>query len=121
FKHALVRDAAYEALLKSRRRELHRLVAHAIDEKFLTLKAAHPELLAHHWSAAGEVRLALQAWRNAGAAALQRRAFSEAKAAYQQALTLLFELPYSADRELDELPIQSALAHVFHITSGYVA
>src|SRR6266849_6517323 len=34
FKHALIRDAAYEALLKSRRKELHRLVAHTIDEKF---------------------------------------------------------------------------------------
>src|SRR5262249_54419683 len=30
FKHALVRDAAYEALLKSRRKELHRLVARTI-------------------------------------------------------------------------------------------
>src|SRR5215472_13206799 len=30
FKHALIRDAAYEALLKSRRKELHRLVAGAI-------------------------------------------------------------------------------------------
>ena len=32
FKHALIRDAAYEALLKSRRKELHRQVAHTIDE-----------------------------------------------------------------------------------------
>jgi hypothetical protein len=34
FKHALIRDAAYEALLKSRRKELHRLVAGAIDRRF---------------------------------------------------------------------------------------
>ena len=40
FKHALIRDAAYEALLKSRRKELHRLVARTIDEKFPALKEA---------------------------------------------------------------------------------
>src|SRR5215472_11563131 len=38
FKHALIRDDAYEALLKSRRRELHRLVAFTIDEKFDALR-----------------------------------------------------------------------------------
>jgi predicted ATPase len=56
FKHALVRDAAYEALLKSRRRELHRLVARTVNDKFPTLKEAHPELLARHWTEAGESR-----------------------------------------------------------------
>src|SRR5712671_4737907 len=38
FKHALIRDAAYEALLKSRRRDLHRLIASTIDEKFSALR-----------------------------------------------------------------------------------
>jgi predicted ATPase len=46
FKHALIRDAAYEALLKSRRKELHRLVARTIDEQFPDIKEAHPEVLA---------------------------------------------------------------------------
>jgi class 3 adenylate cyclase len=34
FKHALIRDAAYEALLKSRRKDLHGIVARSVDEKF---------------------------------------------------------------------------------------
>jgi predicted ATPase len=55
FKHALIRDAAYEALLKSRRNELHRLVARTIDERFPGLKEAHPEVLARHWTEAGEI------------------------------------------------------------------
>jgi class 3 adenylate cyclase len=54
FKHALIRDAAYEALLKSRRRELHGQVARTIDEKFPALKEGHPEVLAYHWTEAGE-------------------------------------------------------------------
>src|SRR5947209_15107531 len=38
FKHALIRDAAYEALLRSRRKDLHRLVARTINDKFPALK-----------------------------------------------------------------------------------
>ena len=36
FKHALIQDTAYESLLRSRRRELHRAVARALTEKFPT-------------------------------------------------------------------------------------
>jgi predicted ATPase len=54
FKHALIRDAAYEALLKSRRRELHLRVARTIEEQFPALKEAHPEVIARHWSEAGD-------------------------------------------------------------------
>src|SRR5437660_12725533 len=49
FKHALIQDAAYEALLRSRRKELHRQVALTINDKFLALKQAHPDVLARHW------------------------------------------------------------------------
>ena len=33
FKHALVRDAAYESLLKSRRQQLHGQIARILEEK----------------------------------------------------------------------------------------
>jgi class 3 adenylate cyclase len=66
FKHALIRDAAYEVLLKSRRKELHRLVAHAIDEGFPALKEAQPEVLARHWTEAGENERAIAEWSRAG-------------------------------------------------------
>ena len=69
FKHALIRDAAYEALLKSRRKDLHRLVARTIDEKFPALKEAHPEVLARHWTEAGETEPAIAEWSRAGKAA----------------------------------------------------
>jgi class 3 adenylate cyclase len=59
FKHALIRDAAYEALLKSRRRELHRTIAHTIDEKFPAMKDERAELLARHWTEAGEIEPAI--------------------------------------------------------------
>jgi class 3 adenylate cyclase len=78
FKHALIRDAAYYALLKSRRKDLHRLIAQTISEKFQALKAAQPELLAHNWTEAGETDRAIAEWSRAGEVAKARGAFKEA-------------------------------------------
>ena len=121
FRHALVRDAAYESLLKSRRRDLHRHTANLISRDFATLPAARPELLAHHWAQGGEPQLAVRAWHQAGDAASARRAFREAQQAYQSALSVLLTLPYSPDRDALELPLHSSLAEVLRITRGYSA
>ncbi len=62
FKHALVRDAAYESLLKSRRQELHGRIAGALEADFPEMADAQPELLAHHHTQAGAVLAASQKW-----------------------------------------------------------
>ena len=56
FKHALIQDAAYENLLKSRRQVLHRRVGEVLRDQFAAAAAAEPELLAHHFSAGGRDR-----------------------------------------------------------------
>ena len=48
FKHALIQDAAYEALLKTRRRQPHSKVARTLTEKFAEIAEEHPEMLARH-------------------------------------------------------------------------
>jgi len=121
FKHALIRDAAYEALLKSRRRELHRQVALAIDEKFPVFKDAYPEVLARHWTEAGETEQAVTEWQRAGKAAEARSAFSEAVEAYRQAIALLKLLPESPERELRELDLTYSTVRVLIFTSGFSA
>lgn len=121
FKHALIQDAAYDALLKSRRRELHAKVARTIAKDFGEIAQAQPEMLARHWTEAGETSLALTAWKNAGDAAYARRAYKEAEAAYQQALTMMTGAAQSADLDVIELSIASALNRVFQLTRGYAA
>jgi tetratricopeptide (TPR) repeat protein len=121
FKHALIRDAAYEALLKSRRKELHRLVAHTIDKEFPVLKEAHPELLARHWTEAGETKPAIAEWLRAGKTAQERNAFPEAQESYQQALTLLNLLPESAARQLQELELRQSIVSMLQMTKGWAA
>jgi tetratricopeptide (TPR) repeat protein len=78
FKHALIQDAAYENLLKSRRQGLHHRVAEILRDRFTDTAAAEPEALAHHFTQAGLTDAAIEWWGRAGDQALRRSAFEEA-------------------------------------------
>src|SRR2546426_2186733 len=78
FKHALVQDAAYESLLKSRRHQLHGQIARALEERFSDMVASQPEIVAHHFTQAGLVDPAIDYWLKAGNLALSRSANAEA-------------------------------------------
>jgi len=121
FKHALIRDAAYEALLKSRRKDLHRLVARTLDAQFLTLKDAHPEVLARHWTEAGEIEPAIATWSRAGSNAQARSAFVEAQESYQQAVALVNSLPESPERNSRELELRQSVVLMLTLSKGWVA
>jgi len=121
FKHALIRDAAYGALLKSRRRELHRTIAQAIVANFPLLKNNHPGMLAQHWTDSGEAEPAVAAWKNAGDAARSRSAFKEAEEAYERALAIIGNLPESPVRDAHELHLARRLLQVLYVTRGYSA
>ena len=121
FKHALIRDAAYEALLKSRRKELHRLGAHTISETFAALEETLPEVLARHWTEAGETEQAIAQWSKVGNAAEARNAFKEARESYQQALALLNLVPESRERDVRELKLRQSLLSMIHMTRGWAA
>ena len=68
FKHALVQDAAYGTLLKSRRQQLHARIAKVLEEQFPETAETQPELLAHHCTQAGLAEKAVDYWHKAGAA-----------------------------------------------------
>ena len=121
FKHTLIRDAAYEALLKSRRKELHGLVARTIDEKFPDLKQAHPEGLARHWTEAGEIEPAIAEWMRAAKAAEARNAFAEAERCYEQSLALVNLLTESPQRDVRELELRQAAQMIFGMIKGWAA
>jgi class 3 adenylate cyclase/predicted ATPase len=109
FKHALVQEAAYASLLKSRRQQLHARVAQVLEERFADVAAARPELLARHCTEAGFVEKALGYWWRAGQAALAQSAPAEAIGHLRQALGCLECLPDTDDRAKLELEIQTAL------------
>jgi len=84
FKHALVRDAAYESLLKAKRQQIHERLVNALEASPDT----PPEILAFHAMQAGLTEKAISGWQKAGAQAIARPAYKEAIAHLSQALRL---------------------------------
>ena len=84
FKHALIQDAAYDSLLKSRRQAIHARAAEILRES----ASPEPEAVAHHFTEAGLDDLAIEWWGKAGDQALRRSAFQEAIAHLGKAIAM---------------------------------
>ena len=121
FKHVLIRDAAYGSLLKSRRRALHVAIATALVERFPDTAEALPELLAHHYTEAGELEAAWRAWHGAGERAVARSAPVEAADHFTKAVRLLGTLPDAPERGQQRLTLQVLLGQALAATKGYGA
>jgi predicted ATPase len=121
FKHALVQDAAYDSLLRSKRQELHQRIATVLEEQFPNLVETEPEILAHHYTEAGQIDASVTYWRRAGQRAVDRSANLEAIIHLGKALKLLEELPEAAERDHRELAIQIALGPALMAIEGWGA
>jgi predicted ATPase len=121
FKHALIQDAAYASLLRSTRQQVHQQVARLLEERFPETVATQPELLAHHYTAAGHHESAFTYWRKAGEQAQARSAYAEAIAHLRQGLELLTALPDTPERLQHELDVHMTLALAYHASKGQAA
>lgn len=121
FKHALVRDAAYESLLRSRRQTLHGRIVTAIESDFAHLAVSEPELLAQHCADAGLTGKAVGYWRQAGEQAVRRAGNREASDHLRRALAHNGLLPDTAERDRTELAILSQLGPALMSLHGWPA
>jgi len=121
FKHALVRDAAHESLLKSRRQQLHASIARALEEQFPEIRDMEPELLARHYTEAGLVEQAVEYWRRSGEQALARSAMAEAVTHLTEGLAVLQDLAPGQERQRHELRLQLALGQASIAGKGFAA
>lgn len=121
FKHALVQDAAYQSLLKSRRQQYHQQITRVLEERFPETKDAQPELLAHHYTEAGLIPQALPYWQAAGRRAVRHSAHVEASSHFTRGLELLTTLPATPERVRQELELQISLGTQLIVTKGYAA
>ena len=121
FKHALVQDAAYDSLLKSRRQELHAKIARVIEQRFPNVKTTEPEVLAHHLTEAGLTEAAIPLWQAAGELALKRMALTEAISHLNRGLELVSTLPWSSERDASELGLRSPLGTAWTALKGWAA
>jgi class 3 adenylate cyclase/predicted ATPase len=121
FKHSLVRDTAYQSLLRRTRQQYHRRIAEALEGRFGEIVDTRPELVAYHYTAAGNAASAIPYWQRAGDQAIARAAFAEAIGHLSEGLRLGEGLPQSADRDRQELALQSSLGMALQADRGYAA
>ncbi len=118
FKHALVQDAAYSTLLRSRRQQIHARIAATLEEQFPDIVETQPELLARHCAEAGLAEKAVSYWLKAGQRSVAHSAMLEAVAQLQKGLALLRTLPDGTWRREQELDLQMALGRALSATRG---
>ena len=121
FKHALVQDAAYGTMLRSRRQLLHTRIATTLEDRFPEIVLAQPALLAQHSADAGLTEKAVTYRLKAGQQALGRAAMAEAVAQLRKGLDVLATVPDGPWRQQQELDLQSTLGPALSVTIGYTA
>jgi class 3 adenylate cyclase/predicted ATPase len=128
FKHALIQDAAYDSLLKSRRRALHRRAAELLHDQ-PECAAAEPEVIAHHFTEASLDDLAIEWWGKAGDQALRRSAFREAIAHLGKAIAMADKVGGGTSvREVGanapvgrRLQLQTSLSQALMLSRGFAS
>ena len=121
FRHPLVRETAYQGLLKSTRIAYHRRIATVLRKSFGDVVRTQPELVAYHYTEGELPERGIEYWQQAGQRAVVRSANVEGIRHLTQGLTLLETLPDSSARAARELVIQTTLGPALIATMGYAA
>ncbi|MCA6118121.1 AAA family ATPase [Bradyrhizobium sp. WSM 1738] len=121
FKHALVQEAAYESLLKSRRQLLHKHIGDVLRDQFPAIAETEPEVVAYHFTEAGLDGIALDWWRKAGQQALKRSAYTEAIAHLGKAVAIADGLPDDPGRTMNRLHLQITYSRALRGNLGHNA
>jgi class 3 adenylate cyclase/predicted ATPase len=121
FKHALVQDAAYGTRLRDARRGLHARIAETLESKFIDIAENQPELLARHYTEAGQIEKAAGLWGKAGQRSLERSALVEAAAQLTLALDQTATLPATPSMRREQIKLQVGLSNALMHVKGYAA
>jgi class 3 adenylate cyclase/tetratricopeptide (TPR) repeat protein len=121
FRHALIRDAAYESLLRKSRLELHRRVASIVERQFPERFASEPELIGHHLALGGEPQRAAECFEAAGRRAAGAAALAEAAAHYRRGIELVADVEAGTERDRREMWLQILLGNALMGLQGYAA
>jgi tetratricopeptide (TPR) repeat protein len=119
FRHALIRDAAYDSLLRTDRQFLHGRIGAILRDKFPDLVETQPETAAYHLSQSGAPAEAIPYWEKAGQLAASRAAHADAAVHYSAAVDLVRKQNESAERAGRELSLLIPLAISLTSSRGY--
>jgi tetratricopeptide (TPR) repeat protein len=121
FKHALVQDAAYSTLLRSRKRQIHARVVSTLERQFPEIGEAQPQLLAYHCAESAFPERAIEYRLKAAKQLMGRSGMVEAEAQIRGGLKLLSSLPANRECDQRELDLQMVLSSILMATAGYAA
>jgi class 3 adenylate cyclase/DNA-binding response OmpR family regulator/predicted ATPase len=121
FKHALVQDAAYATMVRSKCQQLHSRIADSLMQGFPETVETQPELMAHHLAQAGHTERAVDYFRKAARRAIERSANAEAIGHLTRALGMLEPLPENPERERLALGLEVMLGQAMIADRGYAA
>ena len=121
FKHALIQDAAYQSLLRRTRQQYHQRIAQILEARFAEVVETQPELLAHHYTAAGVPTQAVPYWSRAGERALTHSAHQEAVSHFTTGIGLLPTLPQTPAWTQQAVTLHSGLGAALLVSKGQAA
>ena len=121
FKHALVQDAAYGTLLREPRRALHARIALTIEKQFPEIAESQPQLLARHYTEAGQIEKAALMWGRGGQRSLAQSALVEGIDQLTRALAQIASLPATAPLRREQINLQVALISPLYHLKGAAA
>jgi TOMM system kinase/cyclase fusion protein len=119
FKHALVRDVAYEMMTRAARRRTHARIADALATYFPEVGQERPETLAQHCEAAGRVLDAATHWKRSGDRTMARGAYAESMRHFERGLRLLPGVADHAATAALEIGLLESLGTARLSTQGY--
>jgi tetratricopeptide (TPR) repeat protein len=118
FKHALVRDAAYESLLRNRRRSLHAEIGRALESEVGSAVELELDVIAEHFAKGAIWSKAMESYRRAAEGARRRHAIKEALALYDQALAAGAELDASETADV-RMSIHQASSELYFAIGSF--
>jgi class 3 adenylate cyclase/predicted ATPase len=119
FNQVLIQDAAYNSVLKSTRRDLHKKIARIIEAQFTEIVKTHPQIVAHHYEEAREIEKAIEYYLISGTQLTQQSAHREAIGQLRSGLRLLNQIVDRKLRDQLELDLLIALGIPLLATMGY--
>ena len=119
FRHMLVREAAYQLLLRRDRATMHARVANTLVTQFPAMAEALPHVLAIQFLEAGDFERAAAQWDRAGNNAAKRSAYSEAAAHFVRAIEANAKCDDSRARDERELAFRLDLLGAVIAARGF--
>ena len=118
FRHALIRDAAYDSIVRERRRAMHGRIGQTLRTSFRATPYGRPELLAQHFALAGMAIDAAEQFEEAATRAVARSTHTEAAEHCRAGLEQLTKAPDGLHAAELEIRLQILLAAQITVLRG---